>query len=1093
MNGGLLALDRRQAEIRRLLALMGGSVAALYEDACRLLMTEPPLATASHVVGHLAREIESGLRDLLEAMVPADRMAALEALPRKPDQRRPSWKKVVDEICTALGFTAEDEVRDLWKSVLWAPVAHRDTLLRPRPVDEEFLAAWRDFETLLTRIGRQYEATYTAALPMVDELAALEEPTKADLSRLRSQVPHGVVALRRFFERASIGWFPRLRSAGYFTDPPALQPSQDGLVTYTAWPAGRYLVRIAAVPSLADAVVDIALQLETNNPEACESVAETALALPPAAAARLAPQLATFLKQPVMWGLPAKAGQVVVALGAAGEVDAALTVLDCLLPTQTRPRRSRTYLPRDLIPRAFPHLGQPGLRLLADRLVSMDTATIATGGSLSRSTIWRPAIETDHHRTGPDVLVSALRDAAIEVSIANGAAAALKVLDRYEPALFRRLALYVLAQAPDADLISARLTSRALFDDAETFREYSQLLRSHFPTLPAAAQEQIVGFVQAGPLRDVAPEYTDRWRLRQLARFDAALPANQRATFEDLVGRFGPPTESDRGQTLQFVGPTAPTDAAALSAMKNDDLLEMLATWNPSPAWDAPSPEGLRRELQVAVEQDPAKFAALAPRFADLDPTYGHGLLAGLTKALKTAPASPATDAAGTVSDTKTDGDPRATGMFAWAPVFTFGQAVLNGPRLLPGRPPTGDGDRHPGWIWCRQQLADLLAEGLDRDQIPPADANVVLDLLTQLTQDPEPDQDSDESNDPATTAINTVRGCAFIALMHYLVWRHHHRATAQPAQLDTPVRTILEAHLDPAIEPTAAIRTIYGQWIGALAVCDPQWARDHVEKIFDRSPGSLGAAAWEAFLRFNQPTLRTYELLAPWYLDEINSLSQAPAATPTESESNSDDDGTASHLVRHLAGLYSQGIVTLDTDSPLAAFVEHAPVALRGKLIEILGIILHNSEDPPQSAIQRLQALWEWRFEQLRATPDADLGELAGFGWWFGSGKLPLDWALPQLQALLESGGIVDPDELVAGQLVTYRTTHPDQAVTCVALLIDAATDPWFVTGSHDDLRVVLTEGLQTGNRATQKAARETLNRLVARGHASFADLLAG
>jgi hypothetical protein len=73
---GRRAPDRRREEIRRLLALMGRAIAALYEDACRLLVTEPQLATASHLVAHLAREIESGLRELLTAMVPANQVEA---------------------------------------------------------------------------------------------------------------------------------------------------------------------------------------------------------------------------------------------------------------------------------------------------------------------------------------------------------------------------------------------------------------------------------------------------------------------------------------------------------------------------------------------------------------------------------------------------------------------------------------------------------------------------------------------------------------------------------------------------------------------------------------------------------------------------------------------------------------------------------------------------------------------------------------------------------------------------------------------------------------------------------------------------------
>ncbi len=510
----------------------------------------------------------------------------------------------------------------------------------------------------------------------------------------------------------------------------------------------------------------------------------------------------------------------------------------------------------------------------------------------------------------------------------------------------------MLAQVRDPALVAERLTSRELFDNAETFREYTLLLRNQFATLPAEAQQQIVGFVQAGPAWDASPEDADRWRLRQLAQFGDTLPADQQAPYEALVGRFGPPEQDDdQFQFVEFVGPTAPADAAAMVALADDDLLHMLATWAPNPDWRAPSPEGLRLELLKAVEQDRARFAVLAARFADLDPTYGRGLLAGLTSALTPQPKAPATGGTNAgVDDTapsETDAGDRT--VFEWTPVLAFGQAVLDRPRLLPGRPPTGDGHRDPGWIWCRQQLADLLAQGLRHDHMPPNDGDTVLALLAQLTEDPEPDEEyerADGRDDPATTAINTVRGCAVIALMQYALWRHQHRPDGQPARLDDAMRAILEAHLDPGIEPTTAIRAVYGQFFDALTVCDPQWARDEVETIFDRTARSrLGAAAWEAYLRFNRPVQQTYNLLTPWYVDSVTALSQQQAASvPASAGPDTDADQIRNHLVQHLARLYGHGVITLDADSPVEAFTRHAPLEPRAKFIEVLGIMLHNT-----------------------------------------------------------------------------------------------------------------------------------------------------
>ena len=678
----------------------------------------------------------------------------------------------------------------------------------------------------------------------------------------------------------------------------------------------------------------------------------------------------------------------------------------------------------------------------------------------------------------------------------EGTAGVVELLGRHEPALFARLVLHVLAQVPDPALVAKRLTSRELFDNAETFREYTLLLRDQFATLPADAQQQIVGFVQAGPPWDATPEDADRWRLRQLARFGDALPGYQQALYEALVGRFGPPEEDDdQFQSGEFVGPTAPADAAALVAMADEELLHMLATWAPNPDWRAPSPEGLRLELQKAVEQDPARFAVLATRFADLDPTYGRGLLAGLTNALTPQPKAPAAGGtnAGAGDTASSESDPHSTAVFDWTPVLAFGQAVLDRPRLLPGRSPTGDGGRDPGWIWCRQQLADLLAQGLRHDHMPANDGGTVLALLAQLAEDPEPDEEyerADGRDDPASMAINTVRGCAIIALMQYALWRHRHLPDGQPARLDDRVRAILEAHLDPGIEPTTAIRAVYGQFFGALTVCDPQWARDQVEKIFDRTAGPrLGAAGWEAYLRFNRPVRQTYDLLAPWYVHSVTTLSQQQAASaPAGAGPDSDADQIRNHLVQHLAHLYGHGIITLDADSPVEAFTRHAPPEPRAKFIEVPGIMLHTTTAPTPTVLDRLRQLWERRLGQLRTSPDADLGELAGFGWWFG-----LRQTRPGLGPRPVAGTARSRRHGQARRPRRRPTRRLPRGPACLALLIDAATDPWFVTGSRDDIRAVLTEGLHAADMTTQRRTREVINRLIARGHPAFADLLGG
>jgi hypothetical protein len=361
----------------------------------------------------------------------------------------------------------------------------------------------------------------------------------------------------------------------------------------------------------------------------------------------------------------------------------------------------------------------------------------------------------------------------------------------------------------------------------------------------------------------------------------------------------------------------------------------------------------------------------------------------------------------------------------------------------------------------------------------------VVLRLLSELVEDPDPEDDYD---DPPTEAINTVRGWALIAVMDYALWRHRSRTAAARAALDEDVQQILDRHLDPSVDASKAIRAVYGMYFNALAVCDPDWTRSRTIQIFENLAEPRGLAAWDGYLRFSTPTPRSYGLLAELYALAVTALPAESSAATTGADATSELEDVHDQLVGHVASLYAMNVTDLEDGSLLELFTRHAPERLRARLVEVLGIMLHNTENPSPEVVERLQRMWRWRFDRLRS---GNLTELAGYGWWFASGSLDPAWALEQLRGLLQAGGAVKPDHMVAGQLAVRHDDFLHEAVTCMALLIDSPTDPWFVTGARDEIRIVLGKGVRATEQPTRTTARETINRLIARGYTTFDDLL--
>src|SRR5207248_3973153 len=85
---------------------------------------------------------------------------------------------------------------------------------------------------------------------------------------------------------------------------------------------------------------------------------------------------------------------------------------------------------------------------------------------------------------------------------------------------------------------------------------------------------------------------------------------------------------------------------------------------------------------------------------------------------------------------------------------------------------------------------------------------------------------------------------------------------------IEPEVAELLERHLDPAHEPTQAIRAVYGQWLPYLTTVDPDWVGAHVLAIFPRAPkdAALRSVAWETYVTLNRPYKNTLDLLREEY-----------------------------------------------------------------------------------------------------------------------------------------------------------------------------------------------------------------------------------
>jgi hypothetical protein len=335
-------------------------------------------------------------------------------------------------------------------------------------------------------------------------------------------------------------------------------------------------------------------------------------------------------------------------------------------------------------------------------------------------------------------------------------------------------------------------------------------------------------------------------------------------------------------------------------------------------------------------------------------------------------------------------------------------------------------------------------------------------------------------------------------AVMGYALWVGRHMAQEPRGGNDAvrsfdqmpEVRAVLDKHLQADIEPSLAIRSVYGQWFPSLVFLDRNWAHESAPKIFPSEEASkeLRDSAWHSYVVYCVPYDDVFEILQGQYSQGIEQI-ELP-----------DGDGTKHkaadlHLAQHLMTEYWRGnLVANDPNGLLARFYGKADPKLRHQALAFIGRSLSKTQGAvPSEIVQRLQKLWAWRLQAVRAADPShpEMEELTAFGWWFSSGKLPEQWSIEELCELLKLTVRIELEQPVVERLGQLATLIPAKAVECLTLILEADKNGWGVLSWLDDAWNLLAHAIRSVDLSARAGAIDLVNRFGARGYPQFRDLL--
>lgn len=1128
---------RQELIYNSLLMLVSPGAASFYKDACRLKIIRPAFGSATHLIAHLLRELESALHDILKSIT--EQKLEFEKCPTCGKKiTKIGHKDKIRIVGNKLNLP--EEIIKAWLSIAdrekgLQRFAHRPGLESVRLIDDEFEELWSKMETIFYVVLDNLETHYSEILAKLDELSQKIEPTKEDAKFFSSNIPNNYNTYTHFFKNLNNPkWLLFLKEEGVFSNPPEPEYDPERRTTrHLPWPAATYLEKIA--PTESKLVKDILSEVkDVDNSSVKASLLKITANLSKEYRIQLLEKVKDWIKARhnfFQLKLTDPTSKLIDKFIEDGEenaaFDLAFTLLEILPDNKMKlevEEEKPAYRPKrepqarldnwhynEFLKKEFKKLVELNPKRSFDMIYSLLRRYLEIENADREekdheyedlSYISRPAIENheQNHDHGDikNGLITTARDIGLQIIKKEPTAVKnlFAELEARKWTLFRRLGFYLLAEIPDVspELTAKQLTNELFFDNSSVEHEYARLLSRGFKTLDIKDQKIILEWIdkaekitkhikkrkqETSVSDDQEERFKEAWQRDQLSYMKADLPAEYKKRYENLVKKYGKPEHPDFSAYFStgWVGPTSDVKSQELADMEPDKLIELLKSWEPKtePHNFGPTKEGLGRELGAAIKLKPEYFNNLADNFKDLDPTYIRSYL----------------QIFGEIA--------QHDGVLNWEKLLNLSYWVMLQPREIPGR--KGEMmDQDPDWSWTRKAISSLISAGTNHNLISCEFREKVWSIIEPLTHDPDPtpadETQREENNDDAySLAINSARGEAMGAIMEYALWVYRCIEKSIDGKekikggfaLMPEIKIILDWHLNPSNDPSIAVRAIYGRFFPWLLLMDRQWTLDNLNLILPlgQFDDRLYSAAWNTMMLYVPAYDKPFEILKDCYLEAVQNLGKVDKKHRRYTDRDE-------RLAEHLMLFYGRAKLQL-SDSLFQEFWKMADDEIRGHALDFVGRHLKSEGDFDAEILERTKALWESRIAVAKSAKDKTNHEkeMSAFGWWFVSGRFNDKWSSDQYLEALEIGKKTQNDYLVVERLGKLVKTLPTESVRILSKIVLVDEPSWIILGNKEEINSVLSAALQAPEKTAQDEARALINRLAARGYTEFNDLL--
>lgn len=700
--------------------------------------------------------------------------------------------------------------------------------------------------------------------------------------------------------------------------------------------------------------------------------------------------------------------------------------------------------------------------LLDDYLKTRYPNSVETGDSWSVN--WLVGVEHDDDDEA-SLLLSIIRKISERTLSADASALPkiLSILGAQKWDVFQRVIFHLL-RLSDSDAISEEVRSRLMisdnFRDPNLFHEYSLLLASVFDLLSEEERSTILAWIDTFvPTVQEVQDRAKRWngaelnieeaewhirkgKLRWLELLKNKLPNEWSQKYTEWNEHFGGISFDDSPRIQVMWTGEPPMSEILVRLSSPETILKYLMQVRE----EKESPQELARELSHLVSERPEQFISAWENVKELELSYVRAFFTGIhgrTQSIEDA---------------------------SWSPLLTSMKWALE-------RSDAND----PESSGLSSVIGDIVSSSLPHEEVRiPFDLRFeVWSIIAILLENPNPTVEHEaqygrKNTDPMTFSLNTVRGVAFHTLFKYINWcRRTLDVQDRTLQSTAEVIPALEKHLQPAVDPSFAVRAVYGERLRSLIAFDPDWVKAHLDEIFPTSEDLTGIykATWDSFIIWTWPDDNVLDLLREQYARAVEHLSEE---SPYRSE------GAASHLSEHLVAFYARNRIEYE-EGLLKRFYQLATGVQAAHVFWFIAKILREN-DVPADVRERFAHLIEERIK------NGTREERVEFGWLFTCGKFESEWSLRLLLEAVSRTNKTDNDNEVVKRLVELSKEFPKLTIEITIHLVDGADAEWKLQYWSPHLRSIITAALESRE---IDLASLLVNKLAARNLPDFRNLI--